>query len=208
MTGTKVDFKRYLPKLYGPKNTSWEKIEIPEMQFVMIDGEGDPNTAREYQDAVEALYGVAYPLKFLSKKQLGRDYVIPPLEGLWYADDMSIFEKRDKNSYRWTMMIMQPDWITQAMYDRIIGEARAKKPDLPHSRLRLEKYTEGASLQRLHIGSYDDEAPSLHELHHDLMPAQDLDFNGHHHEIYLSDPRKTTPDKLKTILRQPVKKRS
>jgi hypothetical protein len=203
----KVDFKKTVPHLYNPKNTKWEEVDVPAMHYLMIDGGGNPNTSEDYVKAVEALYSVAYPLKFMSKRELGRDYVIPPLEGLWYADDPSIFEKFEKDAYKWTMMLMQPEWITKDMVDRAISGTIKKRPDHPFDKLRFETYHEGSSLQMLHVGSYDDEAPKLYELHHELMPARGFTFNGHHHEIYLGDPRKTAPEKLKTILRQPVARR-
>lgn len=202
---TKIDFKKELAKFYNPKNLDWHEVDIPAMNFLMIGGEGNPNASAQYKVAVEALYGVAYPIKFMSKNELGRDYVVPPLEGLWYADDLSIFAAKNKDAYKWTMMLMQPDWITKGVVEVSIETAKKKNPDLPYDKLRFEKYSEGLSLQMLHIGSYDDEAPRLYDLHHKLMPEKNLDFAGHHHEIYLSDPRKTASERLKTILRQPVK---
>lgn len=201
----KIDFKKTLSHLYNPKNKDWEMVDVPAINFLMCDGEGDPNTAQAYKEAVEALYSVSYPVKFTSKRELGKDYAIPPLEGLWYADDMSIFVKKNKDAYKWTMMIMQPEWITAKMISAAIKAAGQKKnlPALP--KLRFEKYAEGKCLQLLHIGPYDAEAPKLAYLHDEYMPAHGLKFNGHHHEIYLGDPRKAAPEKLKTILRQPVK---
>lgn len=200
----KVDLKRTLSNLYNPKNKEWELIEVPAMNFLMIDGEGDPNIAESYKIAVETLYTVAYTVKFMSKREHGKDYVVLPLEGLWYADDMTAFVRRDKSAYRWTMMVMQPEWITTDMVHAAMKAAAKKKklPALP--KMRFESYAEGKSVQLLHIGSYDDEAPKLAHLHNQFMPQHSLKFNGLHHEIYISDPRKTTPEKLKTILRQPV----
>lgn len=203
----KVDFKKLFPRLYATKDMKWHDVVVSKMRFLMIDGQGNPNTSPKYQAAVETLYSAAYTIKFISKKELRKDYVMPPLEGLWFADDMSVFESGDKDAYRWTMMLMVPKWITQEVCESGIAVAHKKRPDLPHELLRFESYHEGRSLQRLHMGSYDDEAPSLAELHQTIMPAQGLDFNGHHHEIYLSDPRKVSPEKLKTILRQPIKER-
>lgn len=170
----------------------------------MIDGEGDPNTATAYTEAIEALYATSYAIKFMSKREHDKDYVVAPLEGLWYADDPSIFTKKDKDSYKWTMMIMQPRWVTPEMVETAFELTSKKKalPSLP--KLRFEAYSEGTCLQLLHIGSYDDEAPKLASLHNEYMPKHSLSFNGHHHEIYLGDPRKAAPEKLKTILRQPV----
>lgn len=201
----KIDIKKLLPELYAPTNDTWQELIVPTMNFLMIDGAGDPNTSPEYATAVETLYSVAYPLKFMSKKELGRDYIVQPLEGLWYADDMSVFESFDKAAYKWTMMIMQPEWITDDMFGRALKQAKIKKPHLRHDMLRFEAYDEGRSLQLLHRGSYDDEAPKLYKLHHEIMPAGNLLFNGHHHEIYLSDPRRVVSEKLKTIVRQPIK---
>jgi hypothetical protein len=200
----KVDFKKTLSNLYNPKNMDWEYVDVPTMNFLMIDGQGDPNTAQAYVEAVEALYAVSYTLKFISKRELGKDYVVAPLEGLWNADDPSIFRKKEKSAYKWTMMIMQPDWLKQDIISEAIVSA-VKKKELPAlSKLRFGAYSEGKSLQSLHVGSYDDEAPKLLYLHDTFMPEHKLNFNGMHHEIYLGDPRKVAPEKLKTILRQPV----
>jgi hypothetical protein len=173
----------------------------------MVYGHGDPNVAQEYQNALETLYPVAYKIKFMSKKELGKDYVVPPLEGLWWAQDMDTFTvKRDKSAWDWTMMIMQPDWITADIFQNALAIVDAKKelPALP--KLRMETYQEGLCVQILHIGSYDDEGPTLHKLHAVFIPQNGLEMSGKHHEIYLSDPRKVVPEKLRTVLRQPVKK--
>ena len=204
---TKVDFKKELRHLYQPSAKEFTVVEVPPMQFLMVDGHGDPNTAQEYQDAIEALYAAAYKVKFASKKELGRDYVVPPLEGLWWAEEMETFTTaRDKSAWDWTMMIMQPDWITGEMVAGAIEQVERTKnlPALPE--LRLEAYHEGLSVQILHVGSYDDEGPVLHRLHHEFVPENGLQMRGKHHEIYLSDARKVTPEKLRTVLRQPVAK--
>ena len=201
----KIVFKKELQHLYNPSSREFSTVEVPEMQFLMVDGHGDPNTAQAYQDAVEALYAVAYKLKFMSKKQMEKDYVVPPLEGLWWAEDMETFTvKRDKSTWDWTMMIMQPDWITPEMFAQAVAEVQKKK-DLPAlSKVRLEPYAEGLAVQILHIGSYDDEAPTLERLHREFIPQNGYVMTGKHHEIYLGDPRKVAPEKLKTVLRQPV----
>lgn len=202
----KTDFKKTLKHLYRPSGKDFSVVEVPEMQFLMVDGEGDPNTAEEYKQAVEALYGVAYKLKFASKKQLERDYVVPPLEGLWWAEDMDTFITRDKSQWSWRMMIMTPDWITEDLFQQVVATiAGGKEPPAALSKVRLERYHEGLSAQIMHIGSYDDEGPTLARLHQEWMPANGYTENGLHHEIYLSDPRKVAPEKLKTVLRQPVK---
>ncbi len=203
----KIDFKKELKHLYRPSTRAFEVIDVPPMQFLMIDGHGDPNAEQAYQDAVEALYAVAYKLKFASKKTLGKDYVVLPLEGLWWSEDMETFTtRRDKSAWDWTMMIMQPDWITPGMFETARQQVGAKKvlPALPL--LRLETYHEGLAVQILHVGSYDDEGPTLAKMHEEFIPQHGYEMVGKHHEIYLSDPRRTAPEKLKTVLRQPVQK--
>lgn len=201
----KVDFKKELRELYNPPRT-FEIIEVPELQYLMADGHGDPNVAQEYQDALEALYAVAYKLKFMSKQQLGRDYVVPPLEGLWWAEDMETFTTaRDKSRWDWTMMIMTPEWITKDLFAEARDLVRMSKHPAALDKVRLEKYHEGLSVQIMHIGSYDDEGPALMKLHREYLPDHSLVENGKHHEIYLGDPRRVAPEKLKTILRQPVR---
>lgn len=197
------DIKRDRKDLYAPRSGQFQLVEVPELPYLMVGGEGDPNTSQSYQDAVTALYTVSYALKFASKRQ-GRDYVVGPLEGLWWADDPAVFVTRDKDRWHWTMMITQPGWVTGAMVAEAARSAAAKKDLAAAGRLRYERYAEGLSAQILHIGPYDDEGPVLARLHHEFLPANGLRFNGRHHEIYLSDPRRTEPAKLKTILRQPV----
>ena len=201
----KFDLRRELPALYAPRNRQWAPVEVPAARYLMIDGSGDPNSSPAYAAAVEALFSVSYPVKFASKKELGRDYVVAPLEGLWFADDPAVFVRRQKDAFGWTMMIRQPEWIDPDLIDRARERAVTKRPDLPHDRLRLGTLTEGPCLQVLHIGPYDDEGPILQDLHEREMPERGLTFAGHHHEIYLSDPRRAAPDRLRTILRQPVR---
>jgi hypothetical protein len=203
---SKIDFKKELKHLYRPSAKEFVVVDVPPMKFLMVDGHGDPNTAQEYQDAVEALYAVSYKIKFMSKKELEKDYVVPPLEGLWWAEDMEAFTAaRDKSAWDWTMMIMQPEWITHEMVEEAVKQV--EKKDLPAlSKLRLETHHEGLSAQILHIGSYDDEGPTIARLHNEFMPENGYEEAGKHHEIYLSDPRKVAPGKLKTVLRQPVRK--
>jgi hypothetical protein len=200
----KIDFKKTLKHLYNPPR-EFTLVEVPDLQFLMIDGHGDPNTAQEYADAVEALYAVAYRIKFASKRALDQDYVVPPLEGLWWSADMNTFASGDKSAWDWTMMIMQPEWIDGRMVEQAVQQVAKSKglPALP--KLRLETYHEGLAVQILHVGSYDDEAPTLARLHDEFLPENGLIETGKHHEIYLSDPRRTAPERLKTVLRQPVK---
>jgi len=202
---TKLDFKKQLKHLYLPSAKEFVVVNVPPMQFLMVDGHGDPNTAQAYKDTLEALYAVAYRVKFASKKELDRDYVVPPLEGLWWAQDMESFTAdRDKTAWDWTMMVMQPEWITREIFAGAIEQVdRAKSlPALP--KVRLETCHEGLSVQILHIGSYDDEGPVLHNMHHHFIPENSFQMIGKHHEIYLSDARRVAPEKLRTVLRQPV----
>ena len=202
----KVDFKKTYKELYNPSK-KFVLVDVPPMQFLMVDGHGDPNVAQEAQEALEALYAVAYKLKFYSKKELERDYVVPPLEGLWWAEDMDSFTSgRDKSQWDWTMMIMVPDWVTAEMFTGAIEEVRSGKNPVALDKVRLERYHEGLSVQILHIGSYDDEGPTLAKMHHEFIPGNGYMMHGKHHEIYLSDPRRVAPEKLRTILRQPVGK--
>jgi hypothetical protein len=203
----KIDFKKELKHLYRPSAKEFAVVDVPPMQFLMADGHGDPNTAKEYQDAIEALYAVAYKLKFMSKREKGEDYVVPPLEGLWWAEDMETFTTmRDKSAWDWTMMIMQPEWITQEMFEEVVRQVEKQKglPALPE--LRLDAYHEGLSVHILYIGSYDAEGPTIARMHHEFMPRNGYEPAGKHHEIYLSDPRKVAPEKLKTVIRQPIRK--
>lgn len=198
----KTDFKKSLKHLYQPSAKEFEVVEVPSMQFLMIDGQGAPE-GEAYVDAVGWLYAVAYPIKFASKVELDQDYVVLPLEGLWWAEDLSAFISDDRDSWQWTMMIMQPEWITPSMHEQSLTKARSKFGDTPSS-LRLETFAEGLSVQILHVGSYAEEAPTIARLHNDFLPDNGYVETGHHHEIYLGDPRKTAPEKLKTVIRQPV----
>lgn len=202
---TRYDVKRELKQYYAPKNTDWALVEVPEQRFIAIDGRGDPNTSADYAHAVEALYAVAYTIKFTSKTALGRDFVVGPLEGLWWSDRPEVFATRAKEAWQWRMLISQPDWITDDLIDEA-KQAALKKKNLPTiAEIRCERLEEGTSAQLLHVGPYDDEGPTLARLHGEYLAANDLRMSGHHHEIYLSDHRRTDPAKLKTILRQPVR---
>lgn len=197
---------------YRAKRGEFRILDVPPMRYLMVDGAGDPNTAQAYQDAVTALFPVAYTLKFASREQLGIDTVVMPLEGLWHAPDMESFtSRRDKSAWLWTLMIMVPDHVTPTMFasavDAVEAKQTKKKPASPALRsVRLETLDEGLCVQTLHIGSYDDEAPVLDELHHRFIPENGLSMTGLHHEVYLSDVRRVEPSKLRTILRQPVER--
>ncbi|PPL17499.1 GyrI-like domain-containing protein, partial [Microterricola pindariensis] len=170
----KYDVKRALKALYAPSARDFSRVVVPPMQYLAVDGHGDPNTAPAYAESIEALYGVAYTLKFASKKALGRDFVVAPLEGLWRAADATAFTRRDKAAWEWTMLIHQPDWVTAAMVDAARAEVLAKKGLAAAGALRLLRLDEGESVQILHVGSYDDEAPTLARLHDEYLPAHGL----------------------------------
>jgi len=198
----KLDLKKSDP--YRAKSGEFRILDVPPLQYLMVDGAGDPNT-EVFTHAVEALYPAAYKLKFASKKQLGRDYVVMPLEGLWWADDMDAFtQRRDKSRWSWTLMILTPDWIDASLFADAVAQAGAKNPPARLGEVRLETLDEGRCVQTLHLGSFDDEAETLDRLHHEFIPANGLELTGRHHEIYFSDFRKVAPEKLRTILRQPV----
>lgn len=202
----KIDFKKTLKALYAPTaKQGFHILDVPPMRYLMVDGAGDPNSAPAYTEAVETLYPVAYAIKFASKADLGRDYTVPPLEGLWWSRDMSDFVARRKDRWEWTMMLMVPEWVGPAMIDAAIAKVRKTKAPPAIDRLRVEVLEEGRCVQVLHIGPYDDEGPVLEKLHDEFVPQNGFKLTGKHHEIYLSDPRKVAPEKLKTILRQPVK---
>ena len=171
----------------------------------MVDGQGDPNTSKEYSEAIQMLYGVSYTLKFLCKQELNCDYVVPPLEGLWWATDKYAFITGNKESWHWTMMLMIPPGITAMSTKKALDLFAQKKPKLDTHKIMVHSITEGTCIQIMHVGPYHAESATLKVMHDQYMPAHHLAFNGKHHEIYLNDPRKTEPAKLKTILRQPVK---
>ncbi|MFK4834736.1 GyrI-like domain-containing protein [Microbacterium sp. ZW T2_14] len=201
---SKVDLKKSIAA-YKARRGAFEIVDVPVMGYLMVDGHGDPNTAEAYRDAVAAIFSVAYTLKFLSKTELGRDYVVMPLEGLWWSDDMAAFtNQRDKSRWSWTMMSLVPEWIDTAHFERARDAAAAKGGSTAIDRLRMTELAEGTCVQTLHVGSYDDEAPVLDEMHSRFIPEAGLRMRGLHHEIYLTDPRRSAPERQRTILRQPV----
>jgi len=201
----KLDLKKTFKLLYSAKSAP-VFVNVPPMKVLMIDGTGNPNTSIEYQSAVQALYSTAYTLKFKAKKEMGIDYGVMPLEGLWWADDMDAFLLAHKDEWLWTMMIVQPEFITPDLVNAAVVEA-ARKKDLPAlQHLRFDTYDEGLSAQLLHLGPYADEGPNIQRLH-EFIHEHGYQLTGKHHEIYLSDPRRGNPAKVKTIIRQPVAKR-
>lgn len=208
-----LDFKKMDKEYYQPKTTP-SVVDIKKMQFLMQDGSGDPNTSETYTAAVQALYGLAYTIR-MKKDWLGyQEFVVPPLEGLWEIDE-STFKGGgapvpDKGLFLWTMMIRQPDFVTEGVFEEAKEILRKKKPELDTSKIRLESLQEGLSVQVMHIGPYDLEGESVMKLDRYTQDNGYVpDFGGmrRHHEIYLSDPRKTSPEKLKTVLRHPIRKK-
>lgn len=199
----KVDFKKLYSELYNPPRQP-VLVDVPEMGFLMVDGVGDPNTAPAYREALDALYAMAFTIKFALKKIGGSpEYVVPPLEGLWRSDDPTDFLLQRKDKWSWSMMIMQPEAVIEAVFQQALAEARKKKALPALDKVRLERFREGLSAQVLHLGSYAAEAPTIEQLHA-FIRAQGHQLRGQHHEIYLGDPRKTAPEKLRTVIRQPI----
>lgn len=200
----RYDVKKDRWQLYRPKQGEFSEVQVPTASYLAFDGRGDPNRSQAYPLAVQSLYTAAYSVRAALKSRTGDDFVVGPLEGLWSAADPQTFVTRDKAAWDWTMLIPLPEAVSPADSDAGLAVAAGKKPEVPVSQVAIRTFSEGRCLQILHLGPYDDEGPTLARLHHEVMPAMGLTFNGRHHEIYLSDPRRVAPDKLRTILRQPV----
>ena len=202
---TKLDFVKEFPELYRPPRDVPALVFVPEMTFLMIDGRGDPGTSKEFEGAIKALYSVSYGAKFLIKRApQGIDYKIPPLEGLWWGDDMAVFhEAGRREEWRWTLMIPQPPFVDASIIDAAITQARRKQGGPALEALRFESFEEGLCVQVLHLGPYTEEGPTVVALHA-FIEQRGLTPRGKHHEIYLGDPRRSAPQRLRTIIRQPV----
>lgn len=202
----KLDLKKKWKQLYQPSTSAITTVDVPPLTYLMVDGEGDPNTSPAFTLAVEALYLLSYTLKFSVKKNpTPVDYGVMPLEGLWWADDPGAFHRNDKSTWKWTAMILQPDFIDSRQVEAALHEVRKKRKDLAAlGRIRLETLIEGRAAQTLYIGPFADEGPTIQRIH-DYIHDAGNELCGKHHEIYLSDSRRTAPEKLKTILRQPIK---
>jgi hypothetical protein len=184
-----------------------ELVDVPELGFLMIDGRGAPGGSEPFQVAIQVLYGVSYTLKFALARACGRVYRVSPLEALWWAEDGGAFPPEDESAWRWTAMVRQPPEVTSELAEEAAREV-AEKKRLPEAReLRLERFVEGRAAQVLHVGPYADEAPTIERLHA-FASAQGYALRGRHHEIYLGDPRRAAPERLKTIIRQPVEPRA
>ncbi|MGA7831269.1 MAG: GyrI-like domain-containing protein [Terracidiphilus sp.] len=200
----KLDLKKQWKPLYEGKTGVVVAMDVPTLTYLMVDGEGDPNTTQSFSEAVEALYSLSYTLKFsLKKSPRAIDYGVMPLEGLWWADDPRIFHQADKSKWKWTVMIMQPEFIGQSEIDAAFDEVRKKKNPAALDRVRFERLDEGAVAQVMYVGPFSDESPTIQRMH-EFIHAAGKELRGKHHEIYLTDPRRTAPEKLKTILRQPM----
>lgn len=198
----KTDLKSELKSLYKPSAKEVVAIEVPVFNFLMIDGEGNPNTCCSYRESVEALFSVSYTIKFALKKGIALDYVVMPLEGLWWADDLTSFNREEKESWKWTMMIMQPPQASKKIVDSAIASVREKKSLPGLSKIRFEPFKEGRCAQIMHIGPFSAEGPTIQRVHDYISSHSAL--RGKHHEVYLSDIRRAAPEKWRTIIRQPM----
>jgi hypothetical protein len=206
MRMSKVDFKKEMKDLYNPPSKEIVIVNVPLMNFLMVDGSGNPNTSQQYQEAIEALYAMSYALKFMIKKgKQAIDYCVMPLEGLWWIDDGFLLSMEDKDSWKWTSIIMQPHLVTEALFKEALEQVK-KKQLAALLKVRFESYNEGLSAQIMHLGPYSSEKPTVERLHA-FIEEENYVTSGKHHEIYLSDPRKSAPEKMKTIIRQPIKKK-
>lgn len=206
------DYKKEYKDLYQPGNRPGI-INVPTMRFIMVDGRGDPNISDLYKAAVEVLYGLSYAIKM---SRMGGtqpdgyfDFVVPPLEGLWWFEgnsfDGSVIGRKDE--FSWTMMIRQPEFVTQDVFKTAKAALSMKKPGIDPSIARLEHFTEGLCAQIMHVGTYDDEPPTIAILEAYIQAqGYQTEMAGlrQHHEIYLGDPRKTAPEHLRTVIRHPI----
>jgi len=200
----KIDLKAQLKYLYRPSASKPQTVDVPRFNFIMVDGKGDPN-GTEFSDAISALYSLSFTLKFMVKKEKAIDYPVMSLEGLW-GDESDAFDAADREGWRWTAMMMQPEPVTPALYRRAV-EAVRKKGLKVLEKARLESFREGLSAQIMHIGPYSAEAPTIKKLH-EYIEESGGKTRGRHHEIYLGDPRRAAPSKLKTIIRQPFERKA
>lgn len=200
----KVDLRRELDS-YAARVGEVRFLQVPRRAYLAVDGAGDPNTAPAYAAALGALYPVAYALKAVGRAEHGRDHVVPPLEALWRADDPALFTtRRDKETWRWTVLLLVPDWLGEADVEAALTRTAARRePPEALDRVRYAHLDEGPCVQTLHVGPYDEEGPVIERLHAAAVAAGRA-LTGDHHEIYLGDPRRTAPERLRTILRQPV----
>jgi hypothetical protein len=201
----RLDVKKDRKALYRAGTADFAEVDVPPATYLAADGHGDPDTAPAYAAAVGALYAAGYATRSALKDRTGDDFVVGPLEGLWTSADPAAFTARSKADWDWTMLIPLPDPVDADDVAQGLAAAAARRPDLPVAGVRVLRLHEGRALQILHVGPYDDEGPTLARLHGQVMPALGLTWNGPHHEIYLGDPRRSAPETLRTVLRQPVR---
>lgn len=201
----KIDLKKLYKDLYSPSKKEFSLIDVPPLQYLMIDGQGDPNTSQRYQQAVETLFGLTYGLKFHIKKTLSIDYTAMGLEGLWWTPDMNDFSVDHKEAWHWTAMILQPEYVTADLFAEVKDQLIAKGKGPLANETRLETFTEGLCAQILYLGAYANEGPTIAALHQFIFD-QGCERSGKHHELYLSDARRVAPEKNRTILRQPARR--
>ena len=199
----KIDLKKELKELYFPPTKEPTMVQVPKMNFLMLDGKGSPSDD-EYHQAIESLYGVAYTLKFMLKKEGVTDFVVMPLEGLWWTQGETGLDTSNKADWEWTALMLQPEQVTKLHVDKAVEELRRKKNPPGLSKLRFGSFDEGLAVQVMYIGPWSEEGPTIQMLHA-FAKEKGYGLRGKHHEIYLSDPRRTAPEKLKTVIRQPVK---
>ena len=199
----KIDYKKELKEFYRPSAKKVAEVNIPKMNFLMVDGNGAPETT-EYKEAIEALYSVSYTLKFMIKKSdIGIDYGVLPLEGLWWADDMSDFINDNKSKWIWTMMIMQPELVTKGLVHAAISQVKDKKNLPAINKVKFKSFQEGKCAQTLHVGPFSEEGPTVERVHSFIADCGN-ELTGKHHEIYLTDIRRAAPENWKTVIRQPM----
>jgi len=204
MVMTKIDYKKELSHLYTASAKQVKIVEVPSLNFLMLDGAGDPNSAQAFPEAIAALFAVSYTLKFMIKKGVGGvDYGVMPLEGLWWAEDMSRFSPERKDDWLWTLMIMQPDLLSSELVAEAVAQVRKKKNPVALAQLRFAAFAEGRAAQIMHVGPFSEEGPAIQKVHEHIQAAGGS-LTGKHHEIYLSDTRRAAPEKWKTIIRQPL----
>ena len=200
----KIDYKKQLKHLYEPSVKKVEIVDVPQMNFLMVGGRGDPNTSKSFSDAIETLFVLSYSLKSMGKKgKIGIDYGVLPLEALWWADDLSVFSTGNKDAWKWTLMIMQPEFINQRMIEEVTEEVQKKKKPASLGLVRFEAFKEGRAAQIMHIGPFSAEGPTIEKVHL-FIESNGSRRTGKHHEIYLSDIRRAAPEKWRTVVRQPM----
>lgn len=203
MNEKKLDLRKTYKALYGAKREP-SLVEVPALSCFAIGGEGNPNGSARFQECLKALYAASFTLKFALKKERGLDWGVLGLEGDWYCDDMADFSMERKEDWKWSLLIVQPDFVTDAEAEAAIEAARAKKDSSPAlAELRFERRPPERAAHILHLGSYDEEPPTI-ALLHAFIAEQGFRLTGLHREIYLSDARRVAPEHLKTIIRQPL----